>query len=613
MAKRIPDEIIAEIRHSLDITDVIGEHVQLKKKGKHYMGLCPFHGEKTPSFSVSPERQLYHCFGCGAGGNSITFIMEMEGIPFVEAVNKLAEKAKIQLPEEVKTGPSGSVSTGTIHKAKLEGLELAARFYHHLLMNTEQGRAAYHYLLERGVTPEMMETFRIGYSPEQAGLLKGLLEKRDFNLHEMEEAGLLYRVDSDWELRDRFRSRVMFPIHDLQGKVIGFGGRSLGEAEPKYLNSPESSIFKKNEILYGMSLARPAIRKNNEAVLFEGYADVISAAGAGVSNSIANMGTSLTERQAQIIRRNCERVIVCYDGDNAGREAAWKTAVLLEEEGLHVLVAMVPDQTDPDDYIREYGGERFKQSILDKSLPVLSFKINTLKKNKNLQDEGERLQYIEEVLGEISKVSKATERDFYLRQIAEEFSLSLDALKQEQYRIYRKTKKSFTKNNSRSAEISGRGGQQVLIKRNKLLPAFQNAERMLLLHMMNDKEAAEEIEERLGGDFNIDQHIAIAAHLYSYYANGNSSDPGTFINYLQEPELIKTASEIAMLDTDNQLTENELSDYIKLVKNYPKWEEIEQKEQKMKEAERNQDIEQALQLANELILMKKELKNGQRA
>ncbi|MGY4690338.1 DNA primase [Salibacterium sp. K-3] len=607
MAAFIPEETITEIQQSLDIVDVVSEHLQLKKQGKHYLGLCPFHGEKTPSFSVSPEKQLYHCFGCGAGGNAITFVMEMEGVPFVEAVNKLADKTGVAVPDLDSSGPNGSGDAE--YSAHHEGHELAAKFYHHVLMNTEQGKQAYDYLTARGITVEMMERFQLGFSPDQPEVLKGLLDKRGFDLEKMEEHGLLYRQESTGELRDRFRNRIMFPIRDLRGRTAGFGGRTLGEAEPKYLNSADSAFFHKNELLYGFDIARKAIRKENAAVLFEGYADVIAANKAGVENGIASLGTSLTDRQAQIIRRNTERIIICYDGDNAGQGAAWRAGEVLEKQGLHVEAAMLPAETDPDDYIQMYGPERFRKEVIEAAFPFMSFKIQALKKDKNLQDEGEKLRYIEEVLTEMTALPRAVERDFYLRQLADEFSLSLDALKQEQYRIYKEHggKKYAARRSAGQEEGNNRRGVDHYAG-TRLLPAYQNAERYLLAHMMRDRGTCMEVQQRLGGDFNLDQHIALAAHLYAYYAEHRTADPGAFINHLDDPELIKEASDIAMLDITDDMSENELVDYMDKIKNYPKWVEIEQIQQKQKEAERNQDFELAARLGNEIINMNKALK-----
>ncbi|MFC5713415.1 DNA primase [Thalassorhabdus alkalitolerans] len=607
MKQRIPEELIEEVRNKNDIVDVISDHVQLKKQGRHYLGLCPFHGENTPSFSVSPERQLYHCFGCGAGGNVITFVMEMEGADFIQAVEKLAERIDMALPKHVK-GVSGNES-GKKHESKILGHELAAKFYHHLLTTTEQGKAAYDYLLDRGFTQDMISAFQIGYAPDNPAALKALLEKRGFQESEMEEAGLLLRKESSWEYMDRFRNRVMFPIMNNQGRVIAFGGRALQEGQPKYLNSPETPIFHKNETLYALHKARPAIRKENKAILFEGYADVISAWNAGVNNGVATLGTALSARQAKIIRRNAEQAIICYDGDKAGQEAALRSAELLEQEGCQVQVALLPEGSDPDDFIKIHGKDKFVNEIIKAPFTLMSFKMQKLKKEKNLQHEGDRLQYIEEIVGEISKISKAVERDHYLRQVADEFDLSLEALKQEQHRLFRANKqKNKNAGTSYSSDSSKRRASQYMTEQ-RLRPAFFNAERILLAHMLSSKEITDQVADEVGGEFNVENHIALAAHLYAFYGAGRDGDSSDFIHSLTDESLMKLAAELSMLDINRNLTENELADYIKQIKNYPKWVEIEEKEKEMKEAERRHDLQHALQLANELVEMKKALKS----
>lgn len=598
MAQFIPEDTIADILRALDITDVIGEKVQLKKQGKDYIGLCPFHSEKTPSFSVSPDKQLYYCFGCKAGGNMITFVMETEGISFHEAVVQLGEMAgiDIQLPHSFQKEKKNSETTRFI-----EAHELAARFFHHLLMNTEQGKVAYDYLIERGIAPTVMKQFQLGYAPMEGNVLKELLDKRKFDLKEMEACGLLRRVESTWELEDRFQHRLMFPIWNADGKVVGFGGRVLADGQPKYLNTPETPIFKKNELLYGFHLARPHVRKKNRVVLFEGYVDVLSSHSANVPYGVATLGTALTKRQAQIIRRNSERVTICYDGDRAGEEATWKAAHLLLEEGLQVEVALLPDDEDPDRYIQTYGAERFQKEIIEAAVPLIVFKMHVLKKEKNVNDEGEKLQYVEEVLREIAALPTAVEQDIYVRQLSEETNVSLEALKQELERMIssnRRGKEKEKKNYRKRWQISPYNKQT-------LRPAYQNAERMLLAHMMHDKNVAEEVKRKIGGHFPTEEYMAIAAYLYAYYAEGYPADPNAFLLYMEDKDLVETATELLMLDRTIELSENELVDYIQQVNNHANWVKIEQMEQKLKEAEKRRDLEEAVQLATQLIDMKK--------
>lgn len=597
MSKRIPDEKIEQIRQSVDIVEVISDYVQLKKQGRNYLGLCPFHGEKTPSFSVSTEKQLYHCFGCGAGGNVFTFIKELEGVTFIEAVSKLAERGNISLPEFSKPDTKTQSNQAWMMKAH----DLAAKYYFHLLHDQAIGEVARTYLKNRGFTKEMVDHFGIGFAPESWNTVTTLFEKRGVPLPLAEQSGLLGLREFDKKYFDRFRNRIMFPIWDGQGKVIAFGGRIIGEGQPKYLNSPESPIFNKGNIIYGLHLARPYIRKENQVVLFEGYVDVISAWKADVKNGVATLGTALTMEQAKIIRRNAETVIICYDSDNAGVQAAFRAASTLEEVGCHIKVATLPEGLDPDDYVQKYGNEKFKNHIIHGSLTLMAFKMQFLRRGKNLQDEGERMRYIEEVISEITELSRAVEREHYLRQLSEEFSLSLEALKQEQHRIFR-------------AKRAGRKYTEEPKKRNipavtkQLLPAYQNAERRLLAYMMKDPPLTEKIMETIGGAFNVEKYQAIAAHLYAFYNEGKTFEPSDFIQRLEDDDLVTTATEIAMMEMNDEISEQELLDYIKEIENYPKRVEIEKKEQERMEAERQQDIMRAAQIGMEIIQLKKALK-----
>jgi DNA primase len=603
MLARIPDDKVEEIRNSNDIVEVISDYVQLKKQGKNYIGLCPFHGEKTPSFSVSPDKQLYHCFGCGAGGNVFSFVMEMDGFSFVEAVVHLGKRAHIELPNIEVTKPKEQMKQNVL----LEGHELASKYYQYILGETEFGQLARQYLEGRGFTKELTETFQIGYAQDTWDGLTNVLIKRNYDLKTMEHSGLLGVREFDGKVFDRFRDRIMFPIWDGQGQIIAFGGRTLGEDQPKYLNSPETKLFSKGKTIYGLHLARPQIRKENETVLFEGYVDVISAWQAGITNGVATLGTALTEEQAKIIRRNSEKVIICYDSDEAGVNAAYRAVSMFDKVGCFIKVAMLPEGYDPDDYIQKYGSEAFLNKIIRQSLTLMAFKMRYLRRGKNLQDEGERIRYIEEVLKEISLLSKPVERDHYLRQMATEFSLSLDALKQEQSKMYRRQKKA----NSHPYEGNNHTDKkQVFIQPKRLLPAYQNAERILLSYMMKDEAICEKVKQEIGGAFNIDEYQAIAAYLYAYYNEGYAPDTAHFINWIQDNGLQKIAAEIAMMQLKEDLTEQELFDYIKKIELYPRWVEVEEKEKEKQEAVQQKDSIRAAGIAMEIIQLKKMLNNS---
>lgn len=604
MGNRIPDETIEEIRNKVDIVDIISEYVQLKKQGRHYFGLCPFHGEKTPSFSVSAEKQIYHCFGCGAGGNVFSFLMNIENYSFIEAITSLAEKLHIDLP--INNDANHFSEKSQDYAEMFRAHDLLQKFYHHFLVNTKEGSEAIQYLHKRGFTEEIINRFHIGYAPNSWNVASRFLDKRGFNLYEMTKAGLVARRESDGEYFDRFRNRIMFPIWDNQGRTIGFGGRILYEGEPKYLNSPETRIFNKSKTLYGLHLARPEIRKKQQVILFEGYVDVISAWRAGVANGVASLGTSLTDEQANIIRRNADNVIICYDSDNAGINAAYRAADIMNNAGCAVRVAKMPEGYDPDDYINEFGSESFQNNVIGNSLTLMAFKIDYLRRGKNLQDEGELIAYIEEVLAEISLLPKAVERDHYLRQLADEFSISLDALKSQQYQIYRRLRKnkdisSFNRNNNNNYK-------KTIVPKKKLLLAYQNAERILLAHMLRNEDIAQQIKEQIGCSFNIDVHNAIALFVYGYYEEGNPPNVGGILQRIEDEQLRRIISELAMLEININISDEELSDYIKQVLNYPKWLKIKEIEAEKLQAEKQQDIIKAAQLAMEIIKMKKEMK-----
>jgi len=395
MGARIPDEKINEIRQAVDIVDVISEYVQLKKQGRNYFGLCPFHSENTPSFSVSPEKQIYYCFGCGAGGNVFSFLMEHDGLSFQEAVMKLAEKANITL-ELSHPVHSGKSAKSRETEQMIAAHELLCKFYHHILVNTKDGQHALEYLHNRGFTREQIEKYQIGYALNSRDFAYKLLTERNFSPSLLEKAGLIIRSERDGDYFDRFRNRIMFPIFDGKGNTVAFSGRALGEDEPKYLNSPETPVFDKSKILYNFHLARPFIRKMQQVVLFEGFADCIAAERSGVENGVATMGTSLTAEHVSLIRRNTDTVTICYDSDQAGKEAALRAGRLLVEAGCQVRVALMEDGLDPDEYIRKFGAEKFRDAVFHSSLTFTSFKLLYLKKGKDFQNEGDRLQYIDE-------------------------------------------------------------------------------------------------------------------------------------------------------------------------------------------------------------------------
>lgn len=611
MTRGIPEEKIAEIKQAVDIVDVVSQYVQLKKQGRNFFGLCPFHNENTPSFSVSQEKQIFHCFGCGTGGNVFTFLMEIEEISFPDAVRKVAELGNVDLQIDYFPQQRDEYRLPVEQVQMLEAHEILAKFYHHILINTNEGDDALQYLKNRGFTDESIRKFQLGYSLSEWDVAVKYLEKRGFPLQLMENAGLIIKREHENTYFDRFRNRIMFPLYDEKGKIVGFSGRIINPTEdepnePKYLNTPETVLFNKSRLLYNYYHARTSIRKLGYVVLFEGFADVIAADRAGVSNGIAVMGTSLTDYHVHLLKRLTDTVIICLDSDDAGIEAAYRAGTLLESQAMKVKVALMPRGLDPDDYIQQYGEEKFRTDVIGNPLTWMSFKLIYLRKGKNLQNEGEKLEFIEKAMLEIAKLGNAVERDLYLQQIAEEFSLSMDTLKEQITRTLQRLERNQNRtNNPPSSNVT-----RTIPRKQTLLPAHVVAERKLLARMIQDEEILYRIMDMVEGfSFHIDEHQAILTYLIGYYEKGNRADTALFLQYIPDHHLRKVVSEIAMLNINSEYTEKELMDCISHVLKYPKMLMLKEKQAEQRLAERNKDFEKSKQLAQEIIELRRLLKN----
>lgn len=605
----IPDDKLDLVRKQHDIVDVVGKYVHLTKRGKYMVGLCPFHSEKTPSFTVTPELQIFHCYGCGKGGNVFRFIEDIEGYSFPEAVKMLAEDAGIPITWETSHG--SYASTQDISRIKIiEAHEFAVKFYNYLLNNTKQGEGAKRYLQERGLTEKIIDQFMIGYAPANWDSLASILEKRGFDLALMEKGGLVLARHEGNGYVDRFRERIMFPIWDKNGKAIGFAGRILGEGQPKYINTTETIVFNKSRILYNLNHARPTIKKSKKVILFEGYMDVIKAWSADVTNGIATMGTALTEEQVTLLKRIADEVIMCYDGDQAGQAAILKSIAILEAADIKVQVAMLPKGLDPDEYIAQYGAEAFKYQIIEEAVSVTKFKLLYFRKNFVLTKEEGRRQYINEAIKVIANLDLSTEREMYLKELSKEFELSIDALRQDcnEYRIEQQ-KLLPQKHNNEISWNNGRNEKRQYVSSSTVLPAYVVVERRLLHVMMRDRDVALSVHSKLNDAFNLRNHAAIAAYLYAYYASGHDADAAKFVTTLEDHELEAVATEILMMDGgfpfDDQIMEAWLTD----IKKVPVLKELETKKEMMLSAERSGNPIAAAQIANEIISLERQLKN----
>lgn len=602
MSNQIPEHVIEEIRKANDIVDIIGEYIQLKKQGRNYFGLCPFHGEKTPSFSVTQEKQIFHCFGCGKGGNVITFLMEMENYSFYEALQFLADRSGIQLPETNKSVSTLSQETQDI----LSAHEWLTKLYHHLLRFTKDGKEGYSYLKNRGVNDEAIDEFQLGFAPNVKNFTAEFLHKKGYHQQLLVKAGLITQQD-DNQVSDRFRGRVIFPIRNHLGKTVAFGGRALGDQKPKYMNSPESELFHKGKILYNFDLAKKHIRKKNAAILFEGQMDIIAAYQAGIKNVIATLGTALTEYQAKLLNRYVDTVVICYDGDRAGLDAAYKAAVLLRDVGCEVKIAHLQHNMDPDNFIEKYGGEKFENEVIKASDTFISFYMRYLMKDYNMNNEGDRLHYIEEVLKQLAMIDSSIEREYYLKELSNEYNISMDTLSNE---ISGYREKFGSNKDNRQKNRYTTSSREWNVRKSKLLPAFHNAERQLLSYMLQDVVITDKVQTEIGAGFNIDSHKIIATYLYAFYEEGNDPDVSLFLEKITEPKLQQEITEIAMIPLQDDISDKEINDYIRIIQTKKSdMDALKTLKDQQKRAEQQQDPIKAAQIAMQIIEINKQSKN----
>lgn len=424
----IPEAIVDEIRQRTDLVSLVGEYLTLEKRGKNMIGLCPFHSEKTPSFTVSPEKQLFHCFGCSASGNVFSFIMKMDNLTFTEAARSLAKRTGIKIPERSTPAGKKDVLREQIYKLN----RLAAYFFAHCLKETAAGKDALQYLQERGITQDVSEVFMLGYAPRGWDNFTRFAGNRGFSPELLLQAGLVSAREGGG-VYDRFRHRIIFPIFHLNGKVVGLGGRALDEGEkagPKYLNSPETPVFQKGAVLYGLNLAREQMRRDNIAVVVEGYTDVIAAHQAGLKNVVASQGTALTSAQGRLLRSQAETVVIAYDADSAGEAATWRGLKILRDAGCTVRVAELPAGSDPDSLIREKGAAQFLKLTVN-AAPLVEYQLAKIKERSGTAPDEGRLRYMAEALVLLNQVANLVERDFYLKKVAEEIGVSEEALRGE--------------------------------------------------------------------------------------------------------------------------------------------------------------------------------------
>ncbi|WP_314724395.1 DNA primase [Enterocloster bolteae] len=417
-----PDEVIEEVRMKNDIVDVISGYVKLQKKGANYFGLCPFHNEKSPSFSVSPGKQMYYCFGCGAGGNVITFLMEYENYTFQEALSSLADRAGVNLPKMEYSREAREQAD--LRARLLEVNKLAANYFYYQ-MKQPQGKAAYDYFhLKRGLADETIVHFGLGYSNKTSDDLYRYLKGKGYEDSFLKDTGLVTLEERGG--RDKFWNRVMFPIMDVNNRVIGFGGRVMGDGEPKYLNSPETKLFDKSRNLYGLNYAR--LSREGYLLICEGYLDVISLHQAGFTNAVASLGTAFTSQHANVLKRYTDQVILTYDSDGAGVKAALRAIPILKEVGMSIKVLNMKPYKDPDEFIKNMGAEAFRQRIKEAKNSFL-FEVDVLRRGYEMDDPEQKTRFYQETARKLLQFGEALERENYLQAVAREQMIPAEELR----------------------------------------------------------------------------------------------------------------------------------------------------------------------------------------
>ncbi len=521
--QRYSDEIIDEVRQTNDIVDIISQYVHLKRSGRNFFGLCPFHNEKSPSFSVSPDKQIFHCFGCGVGGNVFTFLTKIEGINFIEAVQLLAERSNIQLPSlENSVDASKELLKSKVYKVN----EFAANFYHENLYKPES-KIVQEYIKKRKLTNETLKSFQIGFSGKFDELYQAL-KKQGFQELEILESGLVNRNERGQYI-DRYRNRLMFPICDTRGKVIAFGGRVLDDSKPKYINSPENIVYSKGRNLFGLNVAKRGDIK--QILVVEGYMDVISLHQRGITNVVAPLGTALTQAQGWLLRKNSEKIILSFDSDEAGLTAKLRALDILQNMGCDIRILQMEGAKDPDEYIIKFGNARF-QSLIEKALSVIEFKVKVLKQNLQLENTNDKIKFLKEIAKLIAKVDNTIEREVYLEKIAKEYAISKEA-------IYAEVDK-LTYHNVKGEKLLDKSKPIVSHKKvenNEIPEAIRKRENMVIAILVTESLNVFEIIKQniLPEDFKDIVNQKIAKKLYEEFEKGNSNING-IIDMLGEEE-----------------------------------------------------------------------------
>jgi DNA primase len=522
-----PEELIEEVRVKNDIVDVISGYVRLQKKGSSHFGLCPFHNEKSPSFSVSRGKQMFYCFGCGAGGNVITFLMEYENFSFIEAVKVLADRAGVNLPEMEYS--KEAKEKADLRTTLLEINKTAAQYFY-VQLKSEQGKTAYTYLKNRELTEDMIKVFGLGYSNKYSNDLFQYLRKKGYSEDLIRQAGLI-NTDEKNGVYDKFWNRVMFPIMDVNNRVVGFGGRVMGDGKPKYLNSPETVLFDKSRNLYGLNRARTS--RKPYFLLCEGYMDVISLHQAGFTNAIASLGTALTTGHASLIKRYVQEVYLTYDSDEAGTKAALRAVPILRESGISAKVIRMDPYKDPDEFIKNLGADEFEHRISNARNGFL-FSLEILTRDYDMHSPEGKTTFFKETARRLIAFEDELERNNYIEAVAREYKVSEESLRK------LVTKTAVSEGMAKPAARPKTAGQKEKPKEDGILIS----QKILLTWMIEEIKVFSIIQKYISPeDFTVNMYKTVAELLYEQYAAGELN-PAKILNHFTEEEEHREAASL---------------------------------------------------------------------
>ncbi|QBP17988.1 DNA primase [Acetilactobacillus jinshanensis] len=609
----IPNDVIDKVRSQAKIEDIVGKYVHLSRSGKNLFAHCPFHEDQTPSFCVSPQRQIFHCFSCGRGGNVFDFLMEMKNMSFPQSVTAVAKDEGINLSGRyLQRRPKRPVNKFKLTLIKM--YDKVAQLYHHILIDTEAGQPALDYLHRRGLTDDTINAYNLGFAPQQP-LLKTLFAGQQLSPTIIQKSGLFIQRQNG-EMRDRFFNRVMYPIRNQNGQTIAFSGRVLNKkASPaKYLNSPETPIFHKRDVIFNLDKAKATVKKVHTVILFEGYMDVMSAYQSGVKNGIASMGTSLTGNQIKDIEAISRKVLVCYDGDEPGQKAINRAVNILMPTRLQVGVIQMPNGIDPDEYRQKYGEKQFYHYVHSAQETPTTFRLRFLKRGRNLNNQHDQLAYLKDALRVIAQVRSSVNRDVYLNGLAHTFHVKVQDLQGQIANLVRYYQKLNQYQHVHHQSSVGRAPQTQVTELPKPAAREELAEQILLKRMLFDHNIWLEVTSRSGFKF-FDLKYQMLYEVAEGYLrlHKNQYDPHGFEQFADRANLTPLAKQINSLDLSKQINNSGIQDCVKIIMMAPLKKKLKKVKQDLQDAASRGDTtreQQDTQKVIEIIRKLRGLKNG---